>query len=395
MKKMKKVLAFLLASLLLISLCACGGKKDDNSSEILISVGKTEEVEVKAAENVFPENTVVEIKTITSGDSYKTVDTALKTAATKFEVYDITAKSDNVAVQPNGTVKATFDVPTEYDLDKVGVVYISDDGKVENLSCTVDKESKTVTAQLSHFSLYAVIEKVEAETESTVASDESSSADISEIASDKETSSKPTETSKPTSTSKPAESSKPAHTHAFANATCTEAKKCACGATEGKALGHDYIDDKCSRCGAVDATYKALLSGEWTLDAVSGNRGYFFAFRFTGEEPFVSVGIGDNLKSLPPEFQKDIVDHADEYADSIYKIGDESFYVGMGDGRPFTFTVDKNTVVITEIDSTNTITMTRTAGDKYTVTAVSGDFMQTNNAVKVGLVFKWHESTAQ
>ncbi len=409
---MKKILAFLLASVLLLSLCACGGNKGGASSEILISVGKTEEVEVKAAENVFPENTVVEIKTVTEGDSYKTVDTALKTTAAKFEVYDITATSDNVAVQPNGTVKATFDVPESFDIDKVAVVYVSDDGKVEALPCTVDKETKTVTAQLSHFSLYAVIEKVEAETESTVASDESSSKDISEVASnDKEsskpeqsskpeesskpsTSSKPEESSKPTESSKPAEdnkssSSKPAHTHSFADATCTEAKKCACGATEGSALGHDYIDDKCNRCGAVDATYKALTSGQWLLNVVDGNTLYAFSFVFSGEEPNVSVGEGDNIKNLPPEFQDEIANNPADYADSIYKVGNETYYVGMGFGCPITFKVDKNTVVVTEAESTNTITLTRTAGDKYKVSAISGDFVGTNGALKVGDVFVW------
>ena len=50
---MKKILALILTSFLLLSLCACGDK-GGVSSEALISVGKTEEVEVKAAENVFP-----------------------------------------------------------------------------------------------------------------------------------------------------------------------------------------------------------------------------------------------------------------------------------------------------------------------------------------------------
>ncbi len=383
---MKKILALLLASLLLFSLCACGGNKDDVSSEILISVGKSEEVEVKAAENVFPENTVVEIKAVSSGERYQTADTALKEAAEKFTVYDITATSENVSVQPNGTVKATFDVPDTYDLDKVAVVYISDDGKVETLSSIVDKETKTVTAQLSHFSLYAVIEKVEADVQSTV-SEESSSQDISEIASSDESSSKPTETSKPT------ESSKPAHTHSFSTATCTEAKKCACGATEGEALGHDYIDDKCSRCGAVDATYKALTSGVWTVNAVSNDTLYAFSFVFSGEEPHVSVGIGDNIKTLPEDFQKEILDNAADYADSIYKAGSETYYVGKGDGNGITFKVDKNTVVITEFETANTITMTRTAGDKYTITALSGDFMTSDNALKVGDILTWEAET--
>lgn len=47
------------------------------------------------------------------------------------------------------------------------------------------------------------------------------------------------------------------HTHAFSDATCTEAPKCDCGATEGEALGHDYKDGKCTRCNAEDPDYVA------------------------------------------------------------------------------------------------------------------------------------------
>lgn len=44
----------------------------------------------------------------------------------------------------------------------------------------------------------------------------------------------------------------PKHTHSFSTeATCTEPKKCACGATEGSALGHKYEYFVCIRCNAV------------------------------------------------------------------------------------------------------------------------------------------------
>lgn len=36
------------------------------------------------------------------------------------------------------------------------------------------------------------------------------------------------------------------HAHSYSDATCTSAKKCACGATEGEALGHDYSDANCT-----------------------------------------------------------------------------------------------------------------------------------------------------
>ena len=48
----------------------------------------------------------------------------------------------------------------------------------------------------------------------------------------------------------------PPHVHEFADATCNEPKTCVgCGETEGYALGHEYSDGNCSRCGAEDPNY--------------------------------------------------------------------------------------------------------------------------------------------
>ena len=52
------------------------------------------------------------------------------------------------------------------------------------------------------------------------------------------------------------------HTHSFSDATCTVPAKCACGATKGKALGHNWKEatckspKTCARCGATEG--KAL-----------------------------------------------------------------------------------------------------------------------------------------
>ena len=39
------------------------------------------------------------------------------------------------------------------------------------------------------------------------------------------------------------------HTCSFSDATCTEPAKCECGKTQGEALGHNYVEGVCSRCG--------------------------------------------------------------------------------------------------------------------------------------------------
>ena len=84
----------------------------------------------------------------------------------------------------------------------------------------------------------------------TTDTQQASSEDKTSTASQNNNSSKPTVSSKPTTSSNPTVSSQPSHTHSYSAATCTTPKKCSCGAVGGPALGHDYKDGKCSRCGA-------------------------------------------------------------------------------------------------------------------------------------------------
>lgn len=43
--------------------------------------------------------------------------------------------------------------------------------------------------------------------------------------------------------------------HSYANATCTTAQTCSCGATSGSALGHYFNQGICTRCSATDPDY--------------------------------------------------------------------------------------------------------------------------------------------
>ena len=58
------------------------------------------------------------------------------------------------------------------------------------------------------------------------------------------------------------------HTHEFSDATCTEAAKCACGETQGKALGHEITDATCTE------PAKCTVCGEEQVPAL----GHSFAF---------------------------------------------------------------------------------------------------------------------
>ncbi len=130
------------------------------------TVAQTEGLVLKTVENVFPKDAVVKVeKIVESAPTYQTVQTALKPIAQKFVAYEITATKDNVAIQPDGTVTAEFDIPADFDLAKVVVLYVADDGKTEELTSTVDAATGKVKAVLSHFSTYVVAEKTVESTE--------------------------------------------------------------------------------------------------------------------------------------------------------------------------------------------------------------------------------------
>ena len=124
------------------------------------TVTKTEGLVLEAVKNTFDKDTVVKAEKVKeTAQTYKTVTTSLKEVATKFVAYEITATKKNTTVQPNGTVTATFDIPTNFDTAKVTVYYVSKDGQYEELKTTVDAATRKVTATLKHFSTYVVAEK--------------------------------------------------------------------------------------------------------------------------------------------------------------------------------------------------------------------------------------------
>ena len=79
------------------------------------------------------------------------------------------------------------------------------------------------------------------------------------------------------------------HTHTWSDATCTEAQKCECGATQGEALGHTWVDatysapKTCSACGATDGAALEVKFPNANVVALE-NTGLTFALTFTIED---------------------------------------------------------------------------------------------------------------
>lgn len=119
---------------------------------------QTDTVIMKAPDGALPKNASVTVTAVTVGSTFNTARRALGDIAERFVLYEITATSDNKTVQPTGEITATFDIPEGYEPNHTAIVYITPGGAAEVLVSKVDKTAGTVTAELSHFSTYAVAE---------------------------------------------------------------------------------------------------------------------------------------------------------------------------------------------------------------------------------------------
>ena len=121
----------------------------------------TGDVSVGDAQDSFIPGTVVSVEHITEGDIYDRVEEALDGLPIVMDsvvIYEFTATLDGEAVQPQEMVAVTFQIPQGMNPDYLKLYYVSETGEVEEIPITVDKETNTATAYLTHFSTYVLVE---------------------------------------------------------------------------------------------------------------------------------------------------------------------------------------------------------------------------------------------
>lgn len=136
----------------------CSGSiivKREKSTTVTLNNTETN-IKLETSEGVIPSNTVLEVAPITEGTTYNTVKTAL-TNISKFKIFDITLKSNGVAIQPNGKVKISIPVPTEYNKSNLVVYRVADNGEKTEYTVTVNGD--VATFETDHFSTYVLAEK--------------------------------------------------------------------------------------------------------------------------------------------------------------------------------------------------------------------------------------------
>lgn len=206
-------------------------------------------------------------------------------------------------------------------------------------------------------------------------SSEKNSSDIETQSSTLSTSS---ETIKNEESSKPTVSSNPTHSHKYSSATCTEAKKCSCGETEGKALGHKWDEatckapKTCSICKKTEGSkVDHIVSGttcKWCKQAVPisptllKNRKYTFYklidYPFKEEVLYGSIALFEATVNFAENSYSGEMCHEETLTPNyppehprVYYNG--KYYLGnTGDGCPIQKSVSDNHIII-ELGNTN------------------------------------------
>ena len=197
-----------------------------------------------------------------------------------------------------------------------------------------------------------------------------------------------------TSSSEPQSTASQTHKHSYSAATCTEPKKCSCGATEGKALGHKYSNGTCTVCGAKDPDFVSYTSvknktGSWKTQFLVGKELYNISLTlYSSAEYGIGAGydIGDLFDDLPEDMKAEILKNN---KDSIITYEGKQYYVGRGSGDDITsLKEDGTTVTITDTRGAKLV-LTRTAENTLTVKTFDNSFAYIDDGVKipVGAVF--------
>lgn len=116
-------------------------------------------IKLETTTAVVPSNTILSSVTVTEQKTLDTVNKALKDTTSKYKVYDINLLKDGAKIQPNGKVKVSIPIPSDYDKSKLEVYRIDDNGTKTKYDVKV--EENYATFETDHFSIYALAEKQE------------------------------------------------------------------------------------------------------------------------------------------------------------------------------------------------------------------------------------------
>lgn len=113
-------------------------------------------IKLEATETQLPANTKATIEEVTTGNTFNIVKTVLKDSTNKMKIFEITLKSNDVEIQPNGKIKISIPIPEGFDTSKLMVYRIEENGTKTEYTVTVN--GNYATFETDHFSTYALAE---------------------------------------------------------------------------------------------------------------------------------------------------------------------------------------------------------------------------------------------
>ncbi len=154
---LKRCILFTTAAIMMFLFVGCqnNSQADQPTNPATMDIGGG--VILHQGDSVFEEGTTVSAELVTEGTVYDRAQGAIPAEAVQFAVVEITATKDGAAAQPAGVVTVTFPIPDGYSTN-LALYYVSEAGTAETLKVTIDSDNKVVTAELTHFSTYVLVD---------------------------------------------------------------------------------------------------------------------------------------------------------------------------------------------------------------------------------------------
>ncbi len=115
-------------------------------------------IRIDAPAGAVPSGTVLMVEPVLEGANFTIVANALEGKSDKISAFDIKLISNNVEIKPNGKVKVTIPVPSEFNVSKLALYHISDDGTTTQIDFKLDDNKKNIIFETGDFSYYAIAE---------------------------------------------------------------------------------------------------------------------------------------------------------------------------------------------------------------------------------------------
>ena len=131
---------------------------NENNDEVITKIDSKTNIKLETDKGIIPDDTIIEITEISSGAVFDKIKNTLVDIE-NFKAFDITLKSNNTNIQPNGKIKISIPIPENFDVSRLIAYRIDDDNSKIEYQVTV--ANGYATFETDHFSIYVLGERTE------------------------------------------------------------------------------------------------------------------------------------------------------------------------------------------------------------------------------------------